>query len=62
MTGTTGGEIRAVHLLLREGEVRVLGGGPEKVMMEIEVRASTIGRVLEDILHEPHGPALKLDE
>ncbi len=62
MTGTTGGEIRAVHLLLQKGEVTVLGGEPEKVMMEIEVRASTISRVLEDILDEPHRPALKLDE
>jgi hypothetical protein len=45
----------AAHPLSREGEVRLLGSDPEKAMMEIEERAQTISRVLEDILRESHG-------
>jgi len=55
MTGSTDGGTHAVHLLLREGEVHLLASDPEKAMKEIEVRAQTIGRVLEQILHESHG-------
>jgi len=55
ITGSTDGGTHAVHLLLREGEVRLLASDPEKAMKEIEVRAQTISRVLEQILHEPHG-------
>ena len=55
ITGSTDGGSHAIHLLLREGEVRLLASDPEKAMKEIEVRARTIGRVLEEILHEPHG-------
>jgi hypothetical protein len=63
ITGTTDGGTHAVHLLLQEGEVRLLGSDPEKAMMEIEVRARTIGRVLEEILREPHnGPDWGLNE
>ena len=55
ITGSTDGGTHAVNLLLRQGEVRLLAGDPEKAMREIEVRAQTIGRVLEQILQEPHG-------
>ena len=55
ITASTDGGTHAVHLLLRAGEVRLLGSDPEKAMMEIEMRATTISRVLEQILREPHG-------
>ena len=61
ITGIVDDGSRAVHLLLRKG-VRVLAGSPEKVVADIESRANTIGCVLEDILHESHGSATKLDE
>jgi hypothetical protein len=55
ITGNTDGGNRAVHLLLTEGEVRLLGTDPERAMVEIELRATTVSRVLEQILREPHG-------
>ena len=45
----------AVHLMLREGDSRMIAEDPERLMEEIRSRATQIGSVLEGILHEPHG-------
>jgi hypothetical protein len=62
ITETTDGGNPAVHLLLGDGKVRLLAGDAENALIDIEVRATTISRVLEDILHEPHGADCKLKE
>ena len=54
MTVTSHGLNPAVHLLLTQGEVRLLASDPKRAMVEIEVRATTVGCVLEQILREPH--------
>lgn len=53
----TSGAISAgeVHLLLTEGDVKMMVENPEQVMEEIRVRAERVGSVLEGILLEPHG-------
>lgn len=45
----------AVHLLLSDNEVTVSVDNPERVMEELQARASTVSSVLEGILLEPHG-------
>jgi hypothetical protein len=45
----------AVHLLLTEGDVKMMVENPEQVMEEIRVRAEQVSSVLEGILLEPHG-------
>jgi hypothetical protein len=50
----TGG-IEAVHLLLTEGDVKLMAEAPEKVMKEIHARAERVSAVLEGILSESHG-------
>ena len=47
--------VGAVHLLLTEGDVKLMADNPELVMKEIELRATKVSSVLEDILREPHG-------
>jgi hypothetical protein len=51
--------LAAVHLLLTEGEIRMMAENPEQnpeqVMEEIQVRATQVSSVLEGILLEPHG-------
>lgn len=47
--------INAVHLLLTEGDVKLMAENPERVMEEIELRANRVSSVLERILQEPHG-------
>jgi len=53
--GHTGGASSVVHLLITAGDVKKLAESPEQAMEEIWLRATQIGSVLEDILHEPHG-------
>ena len=45
----------AVHLLLTEGELRVIVEAPERVMEQIHQRAEQVSSVLEGILRESHG-------
>jgi hypothetical protein len=45
----------AVHLLLTEGEVKLMAENPEQVMQEIEARATVVSSVLANILMEPQG-------
>ena len=45
----------AVHLLLTEGDVKLMAENPERVMKEIELRATQVSSILEKILLEPHG-------
>ena len=45
----------AVHLLLTEGNVKMMAEDPEQVMEEIQLRATQVSSVLEDILLESHG-------
>ena len=47
--------IGAVHLLLTQGDVKLMVENPEQVMEEIRHRAEQLGSVLEHILSEPHG-------
>lgn len=54
VTSTTDG-MGVVHLLLTEGDVKRMAENPERVMKDIELRATKVSSVLEDILHEPHG-------
>jgi hypothetical protein len=49
------GNTNAIHLLLTEGDVKLMAENPEQVMEEIRVRATQVSSVLEDILLEPHG-------
>jgi hypothetical protein len=53
--GHADGASSVVHLLITAGEVKKLAESPEQVMEEIWLRATQIGSVLENILHEPHG-------
>ena len=48
-------KMAAVHLLLTEGEIKMMAENPEQVMDEIQVRATQVSSVLEGILLEPHG-------
>jgi len=52
--GLAAGE-HAVPLLLTEGDVKMMAHYPERVMEDIQMRATQISRTLESILHEPHG-------
>ena len=45
----------AAHLLLTEGDVKMMVENPAKIMEEIRVRAEQVSSVLEGILLEPHG-------
>ena len=47
--------VQAVHLLLTEGDVKLMAEMPEKVMEEIHARAEQVGAVLEGILADTHG-------
>lgn len=44
----------AVHLLLTNTEVKLLADDPVQVIREIEIRATKVGSVLENILSEQH--------
>ena len=46
-----------VHLLITEGDVRLMAEDPEQVMEEIELRATSVGPVLEAIFRESQGHA-----
>lgn len=54
VSGGAGG-IGAVHLLLTQGDVKMMVENPEQVMEEIRLRAEQVSSVLEHILSEPHG-------
>jgi hypothetical protein len=41
-----------VHLLMTEGDVSLMAEEPEQVMEEIELRATSVGPVLEAIFRE----------
>jgi len=45
----------AVSLLLAKGKVNLAAEDPERVMEDLELRATQFSSVLEDILREPHG-------
>ena len=45
----------AVHLLLPEGNVNTVVEDPEQVMEEIQLRATQVSSILEEILSESHG-------
>lgn len=51
----TGSAGSVIHLLIAEGDVKVMADDPERVMEDMWVRATQVGSVLENILHEPHG-------
>jgi hypothetical protein len=51
----TGGAVNLVPLLVRPEDVKMMAEDPEHVMEEMWLRATRVGSVLEDILHEPHG-------
>ena len=46
---------QAVHLILTEGEMKLMAKKPEQVMEEIRLQATKISTVLEGILLETHG-------
>jgi len=48
------GNADAIHQLLTEGDVKLMAENPESVMKEIQVRATLVSSVLEEILQEPH--------
>lgn len=50
-----GGTSSVVPLLITDGDMRMLVEDPELVMEEIELRATEVGSVLENILREAHG-------
>lgn len=50
-----GAGAEAVHLLLTAGDVELMAEDPERVMEEIEARATLVSSVLAGILLEPHG-------
>jgi hypothetical protein len=52
---SSGAGMTAVHLLLTQGEVKLMVENPEQVMEEIRLRAEQVSSVLEHILSEPHG-------
>ncbi len=52
---TSGTGMAAVHLLLTEGDVKMMAENPEQVMEEIQLRATQVSSILEGILLEPHG-------
>jgi predicted HAD superfamily Cof-like phosphohydrolase len=45
----------AAHLLMTEGDGALMAADPERVMEEIEVRATQVSSTLESILLAPHG-------
>jgi hypothetical protein len=53
VTAVEGSE--TVRLLLREGDVKLLGQDPETAMADLQMRATQMSQVLEAILREPHG-------
>lgn len=52
---TAGTGVGAIHLLITEGDVKMMVENPEQVMEEIEARATRVSSILEGILLEPHG-------
>lgn len=55
MPSITGSRDGAVHWLLITGEAALLPPDSERLMAEIELRATQMSSLLEGILHEPHG-------
>lgn len=47
--------VEAVHLMLTEGDVKLMAENPERVMQDIQERATVVGSVLAGILLEPQG-------
>ncbi len=41
-----------VHLLITQGDIELMNGSPEAAMQEMELRATKLGSVLEQILRE----------
>lgn len=44
----------AIHLLLTQGELKVLAGAPKRIEEELLFRATQMSQVLEEILRRPH--------
>jgi hypothetical protein len=55
VSGGSAAGAEVVHLLLTEGDVKLMAENPERVMEDIEARATVVSSVLADILMEPHG-------
>jgi len=53
VSGNTGSG-GTIHLLITEGDVKLMVADPEQVMEEMWMRATEIGPVLEDILRKSH--------
>ena len=45
----------AVHLMLGQGDVKLMAENSELVMADLRQRAEQVGSVLNEILNEPHG-------
>ena len=54
VSGTIG-SVSPAHLMITDRDVKLLATDPERFMEEVRLRATSIGPVLEAILHESHG-------
>lgn len=45
----------AVHLMITEGQIKLMAGDSERVIKKINMQATQFSQVLEAILQEPHG-------
>jgi hypothetical protein len=55
LAGNTIDANNVAHLLITEGDLKMIADDPERVMEEMWLRATEVGSVLENILREPHG-------
>ena len=55
VTGGAANPGSTVHLLMQDGDVKMMVESPEQVMEEIRLRATQVSSVLEGIFLEPHG-------
>ena len=55
MTNITNTSSGVVHLMLTVGGAGLTPQDPERLMEEIELRATQMSSLLEGILHDPHG-------
>jgi len=62
MHATSGAATGNAILLLPECGMQVRGESPEQVMEEIQLRATLVSSVLEDILLKPHGEQWEFDD
>lgn len=55
VTTSSSGVGGTVHLLITKDDMRLMAEEPEEVMEEIELRATSVGPVLEAIIRESPG-------